>query len=226
MGSNLAEFCLQLLKSKDQNEARLSSIIQTRKEARTYFHEVSTAHKLVGEGIRRLEDENNAHFVQMNSFLESSFTIDAGETAESLSRKIEEASVTLEEDLKKLELDLNEKYLQHVNGRTKINFSFYRDKKKLCCTLPAVEQHGEKLGMLKAATHSLLSLYEINSNKTPAAPPARKPVPLPRAPPVRPGKKPKAPRLTTPSAAQPGTSINPMHFRLLIFKIIILLFFI
>ena len=101
MGFKTAEFCLQLLESKDQNNARLSSIIQTRKEARTYLREVSTAHKLVGEGIRRLEDGNNADFVQMNSFLESSFTIDADETAESLSPKIEEASVTLEEDLKK-----------------------------------------------------------------------------------------------------------------------------
>ena len=59
MGFKTAEFCLQLLESKDQNDARLSSIIQTRKEARNYLREVSTAHKLVGEGIRRGREQRS-----------------------------------------------------------------------------------------------------------------------------------------------------------------------
>ena len=99
MGSKSAEFCLQLLKSKDLTEAQLSSIIQKRKEARTYLHEVSTAHKLVGEAIRRLEDENNIQFAQMNSLLENSGTIKPNETAQSLSLKFEETTDMIKQEL-------------------------------------------------------------------------------------------------------------------------------
>ena len=88
MGSKSAEFCQQLCQSKEIDKAQLSSIIEKRKQARTYLNEVSNAHKLVGEAIRRLEEDNNVHFAQMNSLFESA-AITEDETALSLSLKQE-----------------------------------------------------------------------------------------------------------------------------------------
>ena len=64
IGSKSTELFFQLWQSRGPNEAELSSIIEKSKKARAYLNEVST---LVGEAIRRLEDENNDHFAQMNS---------------------------------------------------------------------------------------------------------------------------------------------------------------
>ncbi len=179
MGSKTAEFCLQLLESKHLNEAQLISIIQERKEARTYLHEVSTAHKLVGEAIQRLEDENNAHFAQMNSLLESSRPIKEDETAQSLSLKLEETTDLIKEELKDVEL-LNKTYLRHINGKTKIYFSCHREGKKVPSTMPLYDQEADvnnpdqmdQRKMLKAATHVLLSLLKIGDHQPTPPPPA------------------------------------------------------
>jgi len=184
MGSKSSEFCQQLWQSKDLNEAKLSSIIEKRKEARAYLNEVSNAHKLVGEAIRRLEDENNVHFAQMNSLLENSVSLQPEETAQSLSLKQEETSELIKEE----ETDvrgLEKTYLQHINGKTKITFACLREGVKVTSNMPLYEREADASNqdemnqrkMLKAATHVLLSLLKIGDQ--PPAPPA----PLPPPPP-------------------------------------------
>ena len=178
MGSKSAEFCLHLWQSKDLDKAQISSIIEKRKEARAYLNEVSNAHKLVGEAIRRLEDENNVHFTQMNSLLEScSATIEENETAQSLSLKQQETRELIKEELKDVQV-LEKTYLQHIKGKTKITFACLREGVKVPCKIPLYEQEADandqdqmnQRKMLKAATHVLLSLLKIGDQ--PPAPPA------------------------------------------------------
>jgi len=176
MGSKSAEFCQQLWQSKDVNEAKLSSIIEKRKEARAYLNEVSNAHKLVGEAIRRLEDENNVHFAQMNSLLENSVTLQADETIQSLSLKQEETSELIKEEETDVQ-GLEKTYLQHINGKTKITFACLREGVKVTSNMPLYEQEADvsnhdkmnQRKMLKAATHVLLSLLKIGDQPEPPA---------------------------------------------------------
>jgi len=174
MGQKSAEFCLQLLKSKDLIESRLSSIYEKRKEARKYLHEVSNAHNLAGEAIRRLEDENNVHFVLINSLLENSGKINDDETAQSLSLKLEETRDLINEEMVDVEI-LEKQYLQHINGKTKITFACIREGMKVPSTMPSYDQKSdannrdnlEQSKMLKAATHVLLSLLKIGDSNNP-----------------------------------------------------------
>jgi len=142
MGQKSAKFCLQLSKSKDLNKAQLSSIFEKRKAARTYLHEVSTAHNLVGEAIRRLEDENNVHFALTNSLLENSDIIKEDETAQSLSLKLEETRDLIKEELLDVQV-FEQQYLQHINGKTKITFACYREGKKVPSTMPFYDQKAD-----------------------------------------------------------------------------------
>ena len=173
MGQKSAEFCLQLSKSKDLNKAQLSSIFEKRKAARTYLHKVSTAHNLVGESIKRLEHENNVHFALTNSLLENSDIIKEDETAQSLSLELEETRDLIKEELLDVQA-FEEKYLQHINGKTKITFACHREGKKVPSTMPfyveKADAHNrdnlEQSKMLKAATHVLLSLLKIGDSST------------------------------------------------------------
>lgn len=171
MGSKSAEFCSELQKSKDLIEAQVGSIIEKRIAARKYLHKVSNAHKLVGESIRRFEEENNVHLAHTNSLLENFGTIQPGETAQSLSLKLEEAMDLIKEELMDVEV-LDKQYLKHINGQTKITFDCHREGKKVPISMPLYEQKAhandrgglEQIKMLKSATYVLLSLLKIGDN--------------------------------------------------------------
>jgi len=163
MGSKSADFCVHLQKSLELNVAQLSSIVVKRDHTRSYLDKVSNALKLIGEAIRRLEDENGIRFAQMASLFESYDTINAEETAQSLSSKLKETTDMIKEELTNCR--------SNQNGRNEIcnMLPFYEQKD--VSNRQGGRQKDEPNKMLKEATQILLSFLKIVSDQTDKPPP-------------------------------------------------------
>ncbi len=88
-----SENCLDLLKSKDENETKMATIIKKRRDAKCYLNQVCNSLKIVEDEIKRLEEENDEHLVKTISLLEDAGSVIVeGETATSFSKKVMECT--------------------------------------------------------------------------------------------------------------------------------------
>ena len=163
MGSKSADFCVHLQKSLELNVAQLGSIVEKRDHTRSYLDKVSNALKLIGEAIRRLEDENGIRFAQMASLLESYGTINADETAQSLSSKLKETTDMIKDELTNCR--------SNQNGRNEIcNMPPFYEQKDVS-NRQGGRQKDEPNKMLKEATQVLSSFLKIVADQTDKPPP-------------------------------------------------------
>lgn len=169
MDSKSPEFCQKLERTYSFNEKRLASIINRRRDIKTYLEEVSLAHKIVGDRIRVMEEENNLHFAQMVSLFEQSPSKE--ETAASLFNKVIDTQSLLQRELNRV-FRFEKTYLPHLNGiETTISIICQQRGRLLESKMPFFEPgfiptskyQEDQIKTLKAASHILLSLLKIDS---------------------------------------------------------------
>lgn len=169
MDSKSPEFCQRLDETNTFNEKRLASIINRRKYIKTYLEEVSLAHKIVGDRIRALEEENDLHFAQMMSLSEHSPV--KGETVASLYNKAIDSKKLLKEERDRVK-EFEKTYLPHLNGiETKIGIVCQKRGRLLQSKMPLFEpgvkptnkDQEDQMKTLKVSSHILLSLLKIDS---------------------------------------------------------------
>lgn len=105
--------CLDLLKSKDDNETKMTTIIKKRRDAKNYLNQVYNSLKVVEDEIKRLEEDNDEHLVKTISLLEDAGSVIVeGETAMSFSERVTECTNIIEQELEEVKR-FQESYLDH-----------------------------------------------------------------------------------------------------------------
>jgi len=169
MDSKSAEFCKKVDRTNSFNEKILATVINRRNDIKTYLEEVSHAHKIVGDRIRTLEEENNLHIAQMMSLSEQGPAKE--ETAVSLFKKVTDSQSLLKRELDRVK-QLEKTYLPHLNGiETTISIVCQQGGRLLDSKMPLFQQgftpinkdQEDQMKTLKAASHILLSLLKIDS---------------------------------------------------------------
>jgi len=104
MGPKSPQFCHKLQTLKDENENQMVAVFNKRKEAKQYYDELTKSLETVQDTVKKLNEENDLHLAEMVSLLESSGTdISKDESALSLSKKLQESSQLLKQELKKMQ---------------------------------------------------------------------------------------------------------------------------
>jgi len=85
----------------DNNESQLKKIIEKRIEAKSNYSLFFVALKVVDDALKKLEEENDFHIVEMVSLLESfenNLVIREGENAQSLEIMVQECAQAINKD--------------------------------------------------------------------------------------------------------------------------------
>jgi len=158
-----SEFCLEILKSRDNNETKMAIIIEKRREAKKYMRRVCEALKFAEYELQQLEKDNDEHLAKMISLLK-----DAGArlngpelTAECFAKKVDRYTEMIAQDVMQFE----DSCLPHVPN-TKIFVQFKnQDGKCLPYGFSLFDSGFSSAGVqpdqpntLTAASHILLSL--------------------------------------------------------------------
>lgn len=103
--SSSSEFCLEILKSQDNNETQMAAIIEKRREAKNYLRRVFDALKTFEDEMKQLEEDNDEHLVKMISLLEDAEprVNEAEITAESFAKKVERCTEMIVQDVKRFQ---------------------------------------------------------------------------------------------------------------------------
>ncbi len=154
MGPKSPQFCHKLQTLKDENENQMVAVFNKRKEAKQYYDELTKSLETVQDTVKKLNEENDLHLAEMVSLLESSGTnIPKDESALSLSKKLQESSLLLKEELKVAQ-NLDD-HLKNTTITVQLN---HREKGDLPnIIIPPISDGNPVSKSLLLASHLLLS---------------------------------------------------------------------
>lgn len=169
-----SEFCSEMLKSKDNNETQMATIIEDRREAKSYLTRILDSLKIVEDEIKQLEEDNDDHLVKMISLLEDAGTTASAkdETAESFSERVNQCTELIKQELEAVKR-FKDSYLDRMKNTT--IFVQFKDQegKALPYGFPPFDTGFSPAGRagqqimpknLEVASHILLSLLKPKEN--------------------------------------------------------------
>lgn len=185
LGTATPESVTKLVEQKRSAEAQIATIVETRKDAKSYFGRLLSAQTKIEDNIKALEEENDLHLAALMSLLESA-KIGRNETFESISKRMTDIA----EHVKKQAQDAQTmESLYQKRKNTKMSVQFKDEHGKFMPTTPELEQGFTRMelqdrqnplqGLFELATH--IVLYTVNSSSEKFTP---QPKPPPPPPPV------------------------------------------